>query len=465
MNQVDAVAAIPSHVPLKYRVAARLVLASLSRWKFGTLTVVLPDDRVVDLGTHGAQPQITVTVKDWRFFWRALTAGDIGVGESYMDGDWTCSDLVALCRAFVRDQSVLNYRSLWTLGMRVQHWLIRWSQRNTLAGSRRNIAHHYDLSNDLYRLFLDESMTYSCAVFAENGASLADAQRTKIDEICRRLELAPGMEILEIGSGWGAFAMHAAREYGCRVTSLTLSEQQLQLAQARVREAGLASAVDIRLCDYRRISGSFDRIVSIEMFEAVGAEYYGAFFGQCSRLLKPGGRMLLQTITMPDQRFDAYVRDFDWVRKYIFPGGTLASVCGIARAVKDYTALRIEWMQDIGLHYVGTLRSWRICPRCGSSASMTVSFACGNSTWRVAKPRLPSATSATRSCSWSSRHREDAGPAHGALDWMHCSPVCRRRRSGSRKINRGRGVRGSLHRRRCQHAAELCRPPALHGVH
>jgi cyclopropane-fatty-acyl-phospholipid synthase len=245
------------------------------------------------------------------------------------------------------------------LPSRLHHRVLRFLHANRPARSARNIQYHYDLSNDLYQLFLDDSLTYSCAVFEPADLSLAQAQTRKIDQICRRLELRPGLALLEIGSGWGAFAIHAARHYGCRVTSLTLSRQQLELARERVAAAGLEAAVDIRLCDYREISGSFDRIVSIEMFEAVGYEYYRVFFEQCDRLLRPGGRMFLQTITVPDQRFERYRREFDWIRKYIFPGGLLASAHAIATALMRYTDLRIEWMQDIGPHYARTLRCWR----------------------------------------------------------------------------------------------------------
>ena len=359
MNDLETVAAVASGVPLRYRLAAKLVLAPLLRWTGGAVTLSLPDGTVREVGDRTAAPPVTVAVRDWKFFWRVLTAGDIGVGESYMAGEWQCSDLVELCRCFVRDQSMLRYRSPWTLPARWWHALLRRTRANTLAGSRRNIQYHYDLSNDLYRLFLDESMTYSCAIFEPAEVSLEDAQQQKIDQICRRLRLAPGLEVLEIGSDWGTFAIHAARSYGCRVTSLTLSDQQLQLARARVVAAGLASSVDVRLCDYRQMTGRFDRVVSIEMFEAVGYEHYGAFFGQCSRLLKPDGRMLLQTITMRDQRFDEYRRDFDWIRKYIFPGSLLASVAAIARALKEHTDLRIEWMREIGPYYARTLRCWR----------------------------------------------------------------------------------------------------------
>ena len=359
MNNAETLAAVASAAPLRYRLAAKLVLAPLWRWKAGAVTLVLPDGTVRELGDRTAAPPVTVAVKDWKFFWRVLIAGDIGVGESYMAGEWECSDMVELCRCFVRDQSMLRYRSAWTVPARGWHAFLRRTRANTRRGSRRNIQYHYDLSNDLYRLFLDDSMTYSCATFERSDMSLEEAQQQKIDQICQRLHLAPGLEVLEIGSGWGAFAIHAAHRYGCRVTSLTLSDEQLQLARERVAAAGVASSVDVRLCDYRQVTGRFDRIVSIEMFEAVGYEYYGAFFGQCSRLLKPGGRMFLQTITMSDQRFDDYRRDFDWIRKYIFPGSLLASVAAIARAVQVHTDLRIEWMQDVGLHYAHTLRCWR----------------------------------------------------------------------------------------------------------
>jgi len=359
MNQAATATAPPAHAPLRYRIAAQLVLGGFARWRGGALSVTLPDGTMREYGDRMVAAPVAVTVKDWRFFWRSLTGGDIGVGESYMAGEWDCSDLVEVCCGFLRDQSLLDHRSAWTLPARLWHAWLRLRHVNTLRGSRRNIEHHYDLSNDLYRLFLDESMMYSCAVFEPDDASLAEAQLNKIEQICRRLALAPGMEILEIGSGWGAFAIHAARNYGCRVTSLTLSKEQLALARERVAAAGVSSLVDIRLCDYRRITGSFDRIVSIEMFEAVGYEYYGAFFSQCSRLLKPDGRMFLQTIYTPDQQFDAYRRNFDWTRKYIFPGSLLASIHGIAHALKHHTAMRIEWMEDIGVHYARTLHAWR----------------------------------------------------------------------------------------------------------
>ncbi len=358
-NETVAVPALPVRVPLRHQIAARLVLRRLSDWRSGCLTMSLPDRSVMRLGDRAASPQVTVTVKNWAFFWRLLTAGDIGAGESYMAGEWECSDLVGLCRLFIEDQSMLDAQSVWTWTSRLQHHVLRLIKANTVRGSRHNVQRHYDLSNDLFRLFLDASMTYSCGIFADDTTSLEVAQQAKIDGICRQLALRPGLEVLEIGSGWGAFAMHAAQQYGCRVTSLTLSAEQLQLARERVRAAGLESTVDIRLCDYRQITGQFDCIVSIEMFEAVGYEHYGAFFGVCERLLRRRGRMFLQTITIPDQRFDAYRRDFDWTQKYIFPGSLLASVHAVSQALKRHTQLRIESLRDIGTHYARTLRCWR----------------------------------------------------------------------------------------------------------
>jgi len=347
-----------SGATLADRAAAAAVFRHLSRWHAGALTVELPDGRVRELG-RGGGARLHLTVTRWRFFRRVLLGGDIGVGEAYMDGDWRCDDLVGLCRAFLADQSVVAQRSPWALPTRLAHAVRRVWQANTLRGSRRNIRHHYDLSNDLFALFLDESMTYSAAVFSDPQTSLEAAQYEKLDGICRALALQPDQHVLEIGGGWGSFAMHAARVRGARVTSLTLSQDQLRLARQRVAAAGLEGRVDIRLCDYRHVDGCFDHVVSIEMFEAVGLEYYDAFFGACERMLAPHGRMFLQSIAIPDQRFDSYRRDYDWLRKYIFPGSLLASLHEITASLKRVTHLRVEGLRDIGPDYALTLRLWR----------------------------------------------------------------------------------------------------------
>jgi cyclopropane-fatty-acyl-phospholipid synthase len=231
-------------------------------------------------------------------------------------------------------------------------------ERNTPVGARANIARHYDLSNDLFAAFLDETMTYSCAVF-EPGDSLADAQRRKYDAMCDLAGVGEHDHVLEIGTGWGGMAMHAAATRGCRVTSITISREQKQLAEQRVRAAGLERRVEILLCDYRQLYGRFDKIVSIEMFEAVGEEYWPEYFAVCDRLLAPGGRMALQTITMPDARYRASRRSYTWVHKYIFPGGLIPSERAIARALERGSRLRVSSATEIGHHYPATLRAWR----------------------------------------------------------------------------------------------------------
>jgi len=349
----------PSELSWHDRIAVRLVLAQLRRWRAGHLVLALPDGHVLHFGDTSAAGRVRVRVRRWRFFWRVLTAGDIGNAESYMDGDWEVSDLVELCRLYLLDQSMLDARSVWTALARARHTLVRWSQRNNCTRAARNVRRHYDLGNDFYRLFLDDSMTYSCAIFERPAATLEEAQRSKIERICRLLDPKPGDEVLEIGTGWGALAVHLARTYGCRVTSITLSEEQLALARRRVAEAGLADRVEVRLCDYRDIRGSYDRLVSVEMLEAVGYEFLGDFFEACSRRLKPSGRMALQTIVFSDQGFDDYRRDFDFIRKYIFPGGLCPSLHEISRAVKQRSDLRIVTLDDIGPHYATTLRCWR----------------------------------------------------------------------------------------------------------
>ena len=351
--------ALPSELSWRDRIAVRLVLAQLRNWSAGHLVLDLPDGRVLHFGDTSAAGRVRVRVRRWRFFWRVLTAGDIGNAESYMDGDWEVSDLVELCRLYLLDQSMLDTRSAWTVLARARHTLIRWSQKNTRSRTARNVRKHYDLGNDFYRLFLDDSMTYSGAVFDRPDATLEEAQRAKIERICRLLEPKPGHEVLEIGSGWGALAIHLAREHGCRVTSITLSEEQLALARRRVVEAGVADRVEVRLCDYREIRGAYDRLVSVEMLEAVGYEYIGTFFETCARRLRPAGRMALQSIVFSDQGFDAYRRDFDFIRKHIFPGGLCPSLFEISRAVKERSDLRIVAVDDIGPHYATTLRRWR----------------------------------------------------------------------------------------------------------
>jgi len=274
-----------------------------------------------------------------------------------MAGEWVADDLAGVLSAFASRLQQLVPGPL----QRLRRWyepLRPGDQRNTPEGARANISRHYDLSNELFALFLDETMTYSCAVFGP-GDTLADAQRRKYQAICDLAAIGPGDHVLEIGTGWGGMAMHAAGHAGCRLTSITISREQRDLALARINDAGLADLVDVQLCDYRDVRGRFDAIVSIEMFEAVGEEYWPDFFGTCDRLLRPGGRLAMQTITMPHDRYLASRRSYTWVHKYIFPGGMIPSQEALAGAVERGSQLRVAASREIGEHYGPTLAAWR----------------------------------------------------------------------------------------------------------
>ena len=293
----------------------------------GTLTVECPD-RTYRYGEPG-ELDATLTVHDERFFLRALTGHDIGLGESFMDGDWTTPELVPLVRLMLRNRRLLDGQSRLTGALRrLAGGLARRLRDNSLTGSRRHIRRHYDLGNDFFRLFLDaELLMYSCGYFESAADSLEQAQAQKVDRICRALRLAPTDHVLEIGSGWGGFAVWAATRYGCRVTTTTISDEQYRHVcewRSRIGEPG--ARIEVLRADYRELTGRFDKVVSIEMFEAVGLKHYDDYFAAVDRLLAPDGVMLLQTITVDDQWFPQYHGTPDWIEKYIFPGGELASV-------------------------------------------------------------------------------------------------------------------------------------------
>ena len=277
-----------------------------------------------------------------------------------MAGWWEADDLVSVVRIAVRNMAAFDRGGgvLATLGKAANRLLHR-RRRNHVEGSRRNIGQHYDLGNDFYRLWLDPTLAYSCAVFETADQPLEAAQRAKFELICRKLQLGPGDHLLEIGTGWGGFALHAARTRGCRITTTTISQQQFDYARALFQREGVADRIDLRLEDYRHLGGQYDKAVSIEMFEAVGLDYYDTYFDAVDRLLKPGGRFLLQTITMNEQRFPDYIRQSDWIQKHIFPGAELASVSRILVSIGRRTTLNLHHLEDIGLHYAHTLRAWR----------------------------------------------------------------------------------------------------------
>jgi len=304
--------------------------------------------------------QVTVTVHTPRAYRSVLLGGSIGAAEAYVEGLWSCSDLTALLRVFARNYGVLiSLDRGWARLAQLLHAARHRLRANTRRGSRQNIAAHYDLSNDFFSLFLDETLTYSCAVFEEEGMSLADASRAKLDRVCRKLALTGEDHLLEIGSGWGSLALHAAEHFGCRVTTTTISREQYELATRRVWEAGLDDRISVLQQDYRDLEGTYSKIASIEMIEAVGWQNLRRFFRKCSQLLTPNGAMVLQAITMIDQDFERYKNSVDFINRYIFPGGCIPSVTAMLNAVTQATDMRMLHLEDITSHYAETLRRWR----------------------------------------------------------------------------------------------------------
>ncbi|MEQ8214447.1 MAG: cyclopropane-fatty-acyl-phospholipid synthase family protein, partial [Smithellaceae bacterium] len=287
----------------------------------GSLRMTIPDGSSKTLGEETSADRVEMIVKDWRFFSRLIFGGDIGLGESYMNEEWETPDLTNALAWFIR-----NWESFFGRHERLEPFFDRLNRilypitENTITGSRKNIITHYDLGNEFFKVFLDPSMTYSCARYLNGQETLEEAQKNKLQEIIRKAGIGPDDHVLEIGCGWGSFAVEAARTTGCRLTGVTISDAQYEYARERIRTEGLADRVEIVLKDYREIEGRFDRIVSIEMLEAVGDKYFGKFFECCDRLLKPGGVMVLQFISIPDRRYDNYRKGHDWIRKHIFPG-------------------------------------------------------------------------------------------------------------------------------------------------
>jgi cyclopropane-fatty-acyl-phospholipid synthase len=304
--------------------------------------------------------EATINVHDPSFYADLAFGGSVGAAESYLREGWSTGDLTALLRLMLRNQATLDGMEgglAWLSApiRRAAHWL----HHNSRSGSRRNIAAHYDLGNDFFRLMLDESMMYSCAFYERAGMSLAQAQVAKLDRICRTLALGPGDHVLEIGTGWGGFALHAAGRYGCRVTTTTISPSQFELARERVRAAALEDRVTLLLEDYRDLDGRFDKLVSIEMIEAIGHRQYGEFFRCAAQRLEPRGRMMLQSITIADHRYARARDEVDFIKRYVFPGACIPSVSALATAMAESSDLRILALEDIGLHYATTLAHWR----------------------------------------------------------------------------------------------------------
>ena len=344
---------------------ATVLFTVLSKMQRGRLRMRLVDGAEKVFGGLGTEPSAEIRVKDAEFFRCCVLYGPIGFAEAYMDGLWETGDLVAVISWFIRnaDESTVMEGSgktdprigLLGLAHKVAHKL----RPNSRRTSRRNIADHYDLSNDFFRLWLDPTMTYSSAYWDRPGAALEDAQVRKYDVLCRKLRLQPSDQVLEIGSGWGGFSMHAAKNFGCRVTTVTISQAQLDEAQARIAAAGLADRIDLRLEDYRALCGQFDKIASIEMLEAVGDKYLDGFFAQCHRLLKRHGLLGLQYITCPDSQYEVLRRGVDFIQRHVFPGSLLNSIGRVNVAINRTGDLFLHDLDDMGPYYARTLHVWR----------------------------------------------------------------------------------------------------------
>jgi cyclopropane-fatty-acyl-phospholipid synthase len=360
---------IPSEAPalseLKERkldhIARKAVLSLLEKLKHGRITLIEDNHRYPSGDeSHTAALQADVTVYHSQFYSRILFGGSIGAAEAYMEGLWSADDLTAVMRILALNQKAFADMEKGLARFTAPLYkLYHYARKNTKGGSRKNILAHYDLGNDFYALFLDKTMTYSCGIFERQDSSLREASEAKYDRICRKLNLTTSDQVLEIGTGWGGFAMHAARNYGVHVTTATISDEQHQFAQNRIKAAGLEGRITLLKSDYRDLSGKFDKLVSIEMIEAVGHHFYATFFQTCSRLLKDDGIMALQAITIGDQIFNRHKRSVDFIKRYIFPGSCIPSITAISNAIAKATDLRLVHLEDITPHYARTLREWR----------------------------------------------------------------------------------------------------------
>lgn len=341
--------------------ARRMVLQQLGRLEHGNLRLV-EGEHSITFGEAAARTQLcaSIEVMDSSFYSDIAFGGSVGAGEAYMRGSWQCEDLVSLVRILLRNRQVLDDMERGTAWLtRSMQRFFHWINRNTRDGARRNISAHYDLGNDFFALWLDETMMYSSAMFEHADQSLADAQQHRLDVVCSKLALGPDDHVVEIGTGWGGFAIHAAQKYGCRVTTTTISKQQYEMAWQRVQQAGLQDRIELLLEDYRDLEGRYDKLVSIEMIEAIGSDQYDTYFGQCSRLLKPGGRMLIQAITIHDDQYAYAQKNVDFIQRYIFPGSCLPSLAVMTETIARVSDMRVTDVEDIGRDYALTLNHWR----------------------------------------------------------------------------------------------------------
>ncbi len=357
-NQLEDASHRSTRTGLLDRVGRRLLFQKLDGLNGGTIdltdasgTTRLGRDSDLSVALHVHRPA---------FFRHAVLGGSLSVAESYLRGDWDCDDLTTLFRIFLRNPETTDQlnRGVSQITKLVNRFYHAW-HANSKAGSKRNIHAHYDLGNEFFRLMLDETLAYSSGIFVSPTSTLYESSVEKFDCICRKLDLQPQDHLLEIGTGWGGLAVHAAKNYGCRVTTATISRQQFNVAQERIAEAGLSDRVTLLLQDYRDLTGQFDKLVSVEMIEAVGHRYFDRYFRKCSELLKPDGTFVLQGIVMPDHSYTRYLKSVDFIQKYVFPGGCLPSMSSILESTARVTNLRFVHGEDFGPHYARTLRGWR----------------------------------------------------------------------------------------------------------
>lgn len=343
-----------------------LILKTFTKAQLGCLEMTLPNGEIRMFGSQSGESDASVQVLDETLFKDLVLKNDIGLGESFEQKKWESDNLTAFIRWLLANQPCFKGSTSPVFAKLAQSALLllerfgHFRNRNSIDNSRENISFHYDLGNAFYESFLDPSMTYSSAFFAHEGQKLEDAQSEKYDRICRKINLQSHHHLLEIGTGWGGFAIHAAREYGCKITTTTISKEQYQFAVQRVHEQKLEDYIDVKFQDYRTLTGVYDRIVSIEMLEAVGHSFLGAYFDQCNKLLSPEGLAAYQVITCPNSNYDAYTHKVDWIRKYIFPGGHLPSIDSITDSIaKKKVGWDLYHMESFGLHYARTLSYWR----------------------------------------------------------------------------------------------------------
>lgn len=348
-------------VSRNFSFAKKRVLAQLENLTKGMLILNDQDQQFIfGRSDQSCNLTITLTVNDQAFYERVILQGDLGAAESYLEGQWQCDDLTGLLQLLLQNRSQLEkLENGLHLLKKPLHWLYQLRNRNTLTGSKKNILAHYDIGNQFFRLFLDETMMYSSAEFHHASETLFDASMNKLESLCQQLQLKASDHVLEIGTGWGGFAIYAAQHYGCHITTTTISDEQHDHVAQLIEDYDLHDRITLLKQDYRTLEGQYDKLVSIEMIEAIGHQYLDTYFETCSNLLKPKGIFCLQAITLVDQRYEQALKQTDFIQKYIFPGGFLPSITAMTDSITRKTDMKIFHLRDIGPHYAETLKHWR----------------------------------------------------------------------------------------------------------